>query len=495
MVFGIQLLSSGLLQTSLACPTFFHFHSPSSTGSYTSYSNNIGYYLLTGQSSNTGKLLALEELQAGTTAGRDVANLVLNTVLLGNGCGVTTTDDDDLAVLLDGVDNGVEGGLCAAGELLELKDTGGTVPKDGLGLGNGLLVELDGLLTAVKSLPAVGDTVLVGSVASVGVLVELVGGDVVDGEDELDVLLLGLLNEVTDGLGAGLIEEGVSDGDVLEGLLEGEGHATADDEGVDLVKEVVDKLDLVGDLGTTEDGQEGALRVLEGLGEVLKLLLDEEAGGLLGEVDTDHGGVGTVGSAESVVDVDVTKSGQALAESLNLSLVGLGLVAVLVLGRAFLLNVESEVLEEDDRAILSLVDDLLDLRTDTIGGEGDLLAEELLKLSDNGLKGVLLVGGAVGSSEVRHEDDGLGTIFEGVLDGGEGTDNSLVVGDVLVGVERDVEVDLGGVLLVLKMAGYCIVEGLMGMRFRTGDCSNCSFNRVLIIQLDVCSMLTLCLSS
>jgi hypothetical protein len=46
-----------------------------------------------------------------------------------------------------------------------------------------------------------------------------------------------------------------------------------------------------------------------------------------------------------------------------------------------------------------------------------------------------------------HQDDGLGAILEGVLDGGEGTDNSLVVGDVLVGVERDVEVDLRGVLL------------------------------------------------
>lgn len=301
LVFGIQLLSSGSLQTSLARPTFFHFHSPSSTGSYNSCSKKIGHYLLTGQSSNTGKLLALEELQAGTTAGRDVANLVLNTVLLGNGGSVTTTDDDDLAVLLDSVNDGVESGLGAAGELLELKDTGGTVPEDGLGIGNGLLVELDGLLTAVKSLPAVGDTVLVSGVASVGILVELVGGDVVDGEDELDALLLGLLNEVTDGLGAGLVEEGVSDGDVLKGLLEGEGHATADDEGVDLVKEVVDELDLVGDLGTTENSKEGALGVLEGLGEVLELLLDEETGGLLGEIDTDHGRVSTVSSAESVV--------------------------------------------------------------------------------------------------------------------------------------------------------------------------------------------------
>ncbi|KAI6777240.1 hypothetical protein HG530_001185 [Fusarium avenaceum] len=355
-------------------------------------------------SGNTGQLLALEELQAGTTTGGDVAELVLNAVLLGNGSGVTTTDDDDLAVLLDSVDNSIESLLGALGELLELEDTGRTVPEDGLGLSDGLLVELDGLVAAVKSLPAVGDTVLVGGVASVGVLVELVGSDVVDGENELNALGLGLLNEAANSLGTGLVEERVTDGDVLEGLLEGEGHATADDEGVDLVKEVVDELDLVGDLGTTEDGKEGALRLLEGLGEVLKLLLDEETGSLLGEVDTDHGGVSTV-SIGLLTDVNVAKSGQALAESLNLSLVGLGLVALLILGGALLLNVESEVLEEDDRAILSLVDDLLDLGADAVRGEGDLLAQELLKLGDNGLEGVLLVGRAVGTAEMRHEDD------------------------------------------------------------------------------------------
>lgn len=230
-----------------------------------------------------------------------MAELVLDAVLLGDGSGVTATNDDDLAVLLDSVDNSIESLLGALGELLELEDTGGTVPEDGLGVGDGLLVELDGLVAAVKSLPAVRDTVLVGGVASVGVLVELVGGDVINGEDELDALGLGLLNEAADSLGTGLVEERVTDGDVLEGLLEGEGHATADNEGVDLVKEVVDELDLVGDLGTTEDGKEGALRLLEGLGEVLKLLLDEETGSLLGEVNTDHGGVSTVSSAESVV--------------------------------------------------------------------------------------------------------------------------------------------------------------------------------------------------
>jgi len=43
-----------------------------------------------------------------------------------------------------------------------------------------------------------------------------------------------------------------------------------------------------------------------------------------------------------------------------------------------------------------------------------------------------------------HEDHGLGAMVDGVLDGWDGTDDTLGVGDLLVGVEGDVEVDLVG---------------------------------------------------
>lgn len=262
--------------------------------------HNSVCHLLTRQSSNTGELLALQQLQASTTTGGDVAQLVLDAVLGSNSGGITTTNDDNLAVLA-ALDSSIESGLGSLGELLKLKDTSRAVPQDGLGLGDGLLVQLDGLLAAVETHPAVGDTRLVSGGASVGILVELVGSDVVDGQDQLDVLVLGLLDQLGNGLGASLIEEGSADGDVVEDLLEGEGHATADDEGVDLVKEVVDELDLVRDLGTAEDGEERSLRGLESLGKVVELLLHEETGSLLGQVNANHGRVSTVGSAESVV--------------------------------------------------------------------------------------------------------------------------------------------------------------------------------------------------
>ena len=51
---------------------------------------------------------------------------------------------------------------------------------------------------------------------------------------------------------------------------------------------------------------------------------------------------------------------------------------------------------------------------------------------------------AVWTTEVRHEDDGFGTMVAGIFNGRKGAHNALVVCDVLVGVERDVEIDLGG---------------------------------------------------
>lgn len=41
-----------------------------------------------------------------------------------------------------------------------------------------------------------------------------------------------------------------------------------------------------------------------------------------------------------------------------------------------------------------------------------------------------------------HQNDGLGAVVNGIFDCGQGTDNSLVVGDFHSGVKGDVEIDL-----------------------------------------------------
>jgi hypothetical protein len=56
---------------------------------------------------------------------------------------------------------------------------------------------------------------------------------------------------------------------------------------------------------------------------------------------------------------------------------------------------------------------------------------------------------------VGHEDHGLGTVVDGILDGGDGTSNTLGVGDLLVGIERYVEVDLWYRSVVRISGGVC----------------------------------------
>ncbi len=120
------------------------------------------------------------------------------------------------------------------------------------------------------------------------------------------------------------------------------GHAAADDEPVDAVEERFEDLDLVGDLGPADDGGEGPGRVLEQAREVADLALHEQAG--VGRQELGHAdgrGVGAVGRAEGVVDVDVAVARQRRRE---LRVVGL------------LLVVEAEVLEQQQLAGLEAVD-------------------------------------------------------------------------------------------------------------------------------------------
>jgi len=136
-----------------------------------------------------------------------------------------------------------------------------------------------------------------------------------------------------------------------------------------------------------------------------------------------------------LTDVDVTKSSQALSELLDLSLIGLDLLSIGVLGASLLLGVETQVLQEDNLAAGGLVNNSLDLWTDTVWSQLDLLAtEELLEFWNDRLQGVLWVDLSIRTPKVGHEDDGLGTVVDSILDGWKGTNNTLVVGDVLVGV-------------------------------------------------------------
>jgi predicted naringenin-chalcone synthase len=102
------------------------------------------------------------------------------------------------------------------------------VPEDGLCLEDDVTVELLALRASVETLPAIRNTLCVGGMADLwnilafmqaapglniylSVLIELVSGDIVDREYDLDFLGLSLLKETGHLLGAILVEDRVTD--------------------------------------------------------------------------------------------------------------------------------------------------------------------------------------------------------------------------------------------------------------------------------------------
>lgn len=72
-------------------------------------------------------------------------------------------------------------------------------------------------------------------------------------------------------------------------------------------EEVLNELDLILDLGATEDGEEGFLWLFESFGKVVQLLLHQKTGSTDWEVHADHRCVGAVGSAECVINENVAQ--------------------------------------------------------------------------------------------------------------------------------------------------------------------------------------------
>ena len=274
-----------------------------------------------------------------------------------------------------------------------------------------------------------------------GVVGELLAADVVHGQQHAHALGLGLFEHLLGQVELVVLAQGVADA-AAQGLLEGVGHAAADDQGVDLVQQVVDDADLVGDLGAAQDRDKGTGGILQRLAHDVELLADQEAGDR-GQVvgNALGGGVRAVRGAKGVVDIDLRKGGQLLGE----------LRIVL-----FLFLVEADVLQQNDVARLHRVDALLGVLADDVLGQDDLLIELLAQALRNGGQGILHVEFALGTAQVRAEDDGRIVVQE-VLDGGQRRHDAGVVGD-LRAVQGDVEVAAHEYAL----AGYIdIFDGLL----------------------------------
>ena len=241
---------------------------------------------------------------------------------------------------------------------------------------------------------------------------------------------------------------------------EGICHTAADDECINLLEEVVDNADLVGNLCAAENGNERTSGICESLTHYGDLLLDEVSANC-GEVicNARCGSVCSVSRTESVVYVNVCVCRKLLSE----------VCAVLCLS-----CVEACVLKENCLAALESRNLCLCILAYDVLCEGNNVAEKLVKSYCNGLEckclliveslleilclcGCLLLCGkslylllfllgksealckdAVGLAHVRAKNY-LCALVEKILDCGKCANDSLIAGDNSV-LERNVEV-------------------------------------------------------
>ena len=223
--------------------------------------------LLLGEGGDSGEGFALEELEGGTAAGGDVGDAVGDAGFVDRRDGISAADDGG-GVVVGG--DGFGDGVGAGGEGGELEDAHRAVPDDGFGGEDFAGVGVDGFGADVEGHEVFREGTSAGEGFGFGVVGELVGEDVVGGEEKLDVVAFGLVEGGLGGLDLVGFDEGFAGGLALC-VEEGVGHGSADEDGVGLAEEVVDDLDLVGDFGSADDGDERLDGVCDGFAEVLEL--------------------------------------------------------------------------------------------------------------------------------------------------------------------------------------------------------------------------------
>ena len=207
---------------------------------------------------------------------------------------------------------------------------------------------------------------------------------------------------------------------------------------------MIENADLGGNLGTADDGDEGALGLGEDAGQRVDLLLEQEAGdGRQVSGGAHDGTLGAVSGAEGIENEDVTIGSELLGD--------LGIVLLLTL-------IEADVLENEDLARLDGGNSLSSLLAVGVGDKGNVETRELSELLGDRLEGQLgLEAGALGTAEMAHEDD-ASVVLNEVVDGGQGSlDTGGVANDAIL--DRHVEVNADENALAVDID---VADGLLG---------------------------------
>ena len=307
------------------------------------------------RASTPGSRLPSRNSSDAPPAGRDVLDLVCHPGLLDGGDGIAAAHDRDGGSILR---QRFRDAGCAAGKGRHLKDAHGPIPDDGAGSGDLCREQLDRSRTDVERHPAGGEGTVALEDLGTRVGGEFVGQHVIDGQQKAHSFLLGFLERFTSHVELVGFHQRLAH--VLSlGLEEGISHAAADEQRVDLAQQVVDHLDLVGDLSPAEDRDKRLLRSFQGFAQVIQLLFQQQPGcGLRDKMGDALGrSVRPMSAAKGVVHIDVAKAGELSRE-------------VRVVG--FFSGVEAQVLEQQNLPRFELARQFGGQVAHAVGREGNV---------------------------------------------------------------------------------------------------------------------------
>src|ERR1019366_4361563 len=162
-------------------------------------------------------------------------------------------------------------GLCdlegAFGKGRYFENAHGSVPDDGAGAGDFFGKGLNGFGADIEGHHVGGDGLAVADDFGQGAGFDAVGDDVIGGQQELELMGFRLLQKVPGEFDLVFFDQTLADGFALR-LEKGVCHAAADNENVDFAEQVLDDSDFVADFGAAEDGDEGALGVLQDAAQI-----------------------------------------------------------------------------------------------------------------------------------------------------------------------------------------------------------------------------------
>ena len=211
-------------------------------------------------------------------------------------------------------------------------------------------------------------------------------------------------------------------------------HAAADDDGIYLIDHVGDNADLVGNLGTTDDGNEWTLRSLQGLADEVDFLLHQEA--CYGLNVLSHAYIGcmsTVGNTKCIVYSNISQGSQLL-----------GKLRIILL---FFLVI-TQVLQQEDLPWLQVSSSLLSLWANTVRSPLNILLEYLGEALQNVLSGELVLACLRWTADVAGENNSSTLLQQIGYSWNSGLDTG-IIGDVHVLIKWNIVINTAEYLFTL----------------------------------------------